>query len=42
MPKIEDEFLSRLFGNKDFISRESPIFKNIVMCGYKNGLHDEN
>ena len=37
-------FLSRLFGNKDFISRKSPIFadfKNIVMYGYKNSLHDK-
>ena len=35
--KIEDEnfnFLSTLFGNKDFISKESPIladFKNIIL-----------
>ena len=39
--KIEDKifnFLSTLFGNKDFISRESPIFadfENVTYCWIK-------
>ena len=30
-------FLSTLFGNKDFMSQESPI---PILYGYKNSLHN--